>query len=336
MANEAKAVIANELVRRQWGYFTLLELRFVALCISYIQIGDVGAPRLEFDLKKLTTFLNGRGCGDELRRFLKAVDLLSRKPLQFDEENGATKVFTHWFSVVRVETTINRVTIEFSRDTAQYLTNQKKHYTIYRLYYLCKALKSPGAMRLYQVLKSWESSGQVRMGLDRVRGLLNNGSRWCDLKYRALDPAVKMISNETDIDIRYTPKPDRGEPATIEFVITPQLGCPDPVPAFEKLWNDLAPVNFAEPEPTAYRPQHFAQVVNLLESLKKFAFDEHSVHWQWLTDKLIASCSIDHSRECLKVKLRSCSDEEQERVEQLLTTWKIKYGYDPYRTEWET
>ena len=99
------------------------------------------------------------------------------------------------------------VRIRFSDDVEPLITNLEKHFTSYELEQVSN-LTSVYAIRLYELLIAWRSTGKVAMiGLDELRSKLgvepHEYKKMVNFKSRVLDAAIDQINEHTDIKAEY-------------------------------------------------------------------------------------------------------------------------------------
>lgn len=99
------------------------------------------------------------------------------------------------------------VRIKFSDDVVPLITNLEKHFTSYELEQV-SSLTSAYAIRLYEVLIAWRSTGKIPMievqDLRLKLGVLDTEHQRMEaFKRRVLEPAVKQINEHTDITAEY-------------------------------------------------------------------------------------------------------------------------------------
>ncbi|WP_411670802.1 replication initiation protein RepM, partial [Acinetobacter baumannii] len=99
------------------------------------------------------------------------------------------------------------VRIRFSDDVVPLITNLEKHFTSYELEQV-SSLTSAYAIRLYELLIAWRSTGKVSMletkELRSRLGVLDTEhQRMESFKRRVLEPAIQQINDHTDIKAEY-------------------------------------------------------------------------------------------------------------------------------------
>ncbi|HFF5009986.1 TPA: replication initiation protein RepM, partial [Acinetobacter baumannii] len=99
------------------------------------------------------------------------------------------------------------VRIRVSDDVVPLITNLEKHFTSYELEQV-SSLTSAYAIRLYELLIAWRSTGKVSMletkELRSRLGVLDTEhQRMESFKRRVLEPAIQQINDHTDIKAEY-------------------------------------------------------------------------------------------------------------------------------------
>lgn len=125
--------------------------------------------------------------------------------IAYDEKrNKPEKRVVRWVSGISYVEGSGVVKLRFSPEVVPLITRLEKNFTSYELEQV-KNL-SIYSTRLYEVLICWRSVGKVTITLEELRnklGLIDEYSRLEAFKRRVLDPAVKQISEYTDITAKY-------------------------------------------------------------------------------------------------------------------------------------
>ena len=116
-------------------------------------------------------------------------------------------VMSRWVQRVSYVENEALVRIRFSDDVVPLITNLEKHFTSYELEQV-SSLTSVYAIRLYEVLIAWRSTGKVTMiGLDELRSKLgiepHEYKRMGQFKEKVLHLAIEQINTHTDIKVEY-------------------------------------------------------------------------------------------------------------------------------------
>jgi len=116
-------------------------------------------------------------------------------------------VMSRWVQRISYVENEALVRIRFSDDVVPLITNLEKHFTSYELEQVSN-LTSVYAIRLYELLIAWRSTGQVRMiELEELRSKLgveaHEYKRMGQFKEKVLHLAIDQINNYTDIKAEY-------------------------------------------------------------------------------------------------------------------------------------
>ncbi|AZM39936.1 RepB family plasmid replication initiator protein, partial [Acinetobacter baumannii] len=116
-------------------------------------------------------------------------------------------VMSRWVQRVSYVENEALVRIRFSDDVVPLITNLEKHFTSYELEQV-SSLTSAYAIRLYELLIAWRSTGKVSMletkELRSRLGVLDTEhQRMESFKRRVLEPAIQQINDHTDIKAEY-------------------------------------------------------------------------------------------------------------------------------------
>ena len=116
-------------------------------------------------------------------------------------------VMSRWVQRVSYVENEALVRIRFSDDVVPLITNLEKHFTSYELEQV-SSLTSAYAIRLYEVLIAWRSTGKVTMiEISELRSKLgvepNEYQKMANFKSRVLDLAIQQINDHTDIKAEY-------------------------------------------------------------------------------------------------------------------------------------
>ena len=116
-------------------------------------------------------------------------------------------VMSRWVQRVSYVENEALVRIRFSDNVVPLITNLEKHFTSYELEQV-SSLTSAYAIRLYELLIAWRSTGKVSMletkELRSRLGVLDTEhQRMESFKRRVLEPAIQQINDHTDIKAEY-------------------------------------------------------------------------------------------------------------------------------------
>lgn len=126
---------------------------------------------------------------------------------QMTKKGNVEVVKSRWVSQISYIENEGAVSITFAPAVVQLITRLEKHFTSYDLEQV-SGLKSTYAVRLYELLIAWRSTGKTpEIALDDFRERLGVGSdeyvRMHHFKAKVLDFAIKQVNENTDITASY-------------------------------------------------------------------------------------------------------------------------------------
>ena len=140
----------------------------------------------------------------------KACDDLFSRQFSYQTVNENGNLQNHrarWVSEIAYVENEATVKLIFSPAVVPLVTELEKHFTSYELEQV-SGLSSAYAVRLYEILIAWRSTGKVPMiKLEEFRNRLGVGineySKMVNFKTRVLDLAINQINEHTDITASY-------------------------------------------------------------------------------------------------------------------------------------
>ena len=210
---QANVVKSNALIEASYR-LTAQEQRIVLSAISQIKAGEEITDQVMYsisvhDIAELTGLHP-----DSLYKELEDAALrLKRREIRIPEEpNGNGKkakvLITCWLQSIQYIPSAATVQVRFSHDVLPYITQLKNQFTIYRLKDIAK-LTSSHAIRLYEILIQWRSTGSRTVELDWLKeSFLLNGKYPSikDFKARVLEPAIEQINETTNLWVNWDQK----------------------------------------------------------------------------------------------------------------------------------
>ena len=214
---------------------SLTELRFFSIYLSKINpakpdetrvvrfpLGDFRAimelsSRLNIDhMKRTTNSLLGKVVNVPTERGGYVAFQLF-KECKVDQEDGG-----EWFVEIDAHDKALPLMFEF-----------KNRYFTYQLFNALR-LKSSNQLRMYEILKQYQTAGERVLAVDELRELLGIGkdeySYYKDFRVRVLDACQQALSEHTDIKFTYAPHGKKGKGGKIlslKFIIEKNEGYTD-------------------------------------------------------------------------------------------------------------
>ncbi len=111
-----------------------------------------------------------------------------------------------WISALKPSGKIGKITIYFSAQIIPYLSELKDRFTKYELKHVGN-MTSTYAIRLYELLMQWKTTGKREIEIDWLRKqfeLDSSYNRMNNFKARVIEPAVKDINTHSDYTVSWT------------------------------------------------------------------------------------------------------------------------------------
>jgi len=197
-------VKANKLNESRYR-LSVIEQRVVLTMISLIKPRDRAFKPYSFTIKEFAelTGVTGRNSYTRLKSLTKA---LRKKSLTIHEPDGDLQ--TGWVSSVKYYDDEGRLELCFDPKLKPYLLALKKEFTRYQLKNTVR-LRSGYSVRLYELLKQYQSVGKRFFLLEDLRRLLgipeDKLTIYSNFRMRVLDKAFEELSQGSDITFEYSP-----------------------------------------------------------------------------------------------------------------------------------
>lgn len=263
-----KRNVLNEL---RSNSMTLQELRLFSIYLSKINPRDKSTRVVRFPLDDFRRIM-GLGSDMNIPHFKSAVRGILQKIVEVPNEGGSGYTAFQLFKRARVEKNdLGEWYVELdSHDEALPLMfDFKNKYFKYELWNALR-LKSPNQVRMYEILKQYESLGQRELSVSELRELLGIGKKeysdrtgWSNFKKYVLDSCQEALSEFTDISYTY----ERGRTGqggkwlTIVFHISKNKNYADPLSLREFI--DLQP----DPDIVPIEKHYGSELADLLGSV---------------------------------------------------------------------
>ena len=200
MNTEIKAVQANALVRSNQGSLTLTQKRVLIYLIGMIKPTDEDFKYYRVKVSDFSKMLPNKG-DNEIVSCMSAIDELEDKKVKIDFGSHITSTRM----VLKAKYYVGQGFFDVMLDDEMkpLLLDLKDQFTeVYVKHAL--SLTSTHAVRLYEILKSWENTGALMttpQGLREMLGIPEKYPIYSHLKARVLKPAIKQINEKTDLNI---------------------------------------------------------------------------------------------------------------------------------------
>lgn len=216
---------SNDLVRASYT-LTLNEQRLILGCLATLDPrkpmpktpdGDIKPIRVTVDEFSATYEISDRSTAYEALR--DASDRLYERDVRTFDAKGKARGRFRWVQAVTYHKGQGYVEVTFSQNVAPYVTLLHREFTSYMLKQVSK-VNSIYAIRMFELLMQFKSTGMLLLGLDEFKRLLaldDKYDRFSNLKLRVIDPAIKELTNKANLEIRWTAIRDKRRVTSLRF-----------------------------------------------------------------------------------------------------------------------
>jgi plasmid replication initiation protein len=215
-----QVVKANDLIQRSRFQLSSQEQKIVLYLISKIKPGDKEFQKYSFEIQEFCKLCGIENPSGVDYKYLKdTLQKLRDKSFWVKQDNGGETLFA-WIDGVTVSPRSGTVSIRLNENIKPYLLALQQKFTHYSLVYIL-GMRSQYAIRLYELLKSYEFRGRWQVGIEELKELLSaeNYKLFGDFKRRVLNTALREIKDLTDIGVNYEIIKKGRKFAEIEFTV---------------------------------------------------------------------------------------------------------------------
>lgn len=206
--NTAKIEKRNVLNELRSNNMTLQELRLFSIYLSKINARDTSTRVVRFPLSDFQRIME---IGNDMNivHFKATVRHILQQVVEVPNKNGSGYSAFQLFKKAKVEKDKDDTWyVEFDAhdDALPLMFKFKREYFTYELWNALR-LKSANQVRMYEILKQWEKSGEKEFKVEELRGLLGIApkeyERWERFRVRVLDSCQQALKETTDICYTY-------------------------------------------------------------------------------------------------------------------------------------
>jgi len=220
----ALVVQSNELLRQTRYELNATEQKLVIYLISKIDKDDKDLKEIKMSIADYLNVCGISDSGGNYEYIKKALKNLRDKSWWI--ASGKSHILFSWIDMAMINEETHIIHIKLSYSLKPYLLELKENFTKYQLINVM-VLKSKYAIRLYEVLKSYEYKNYWIVSVSEFREILQVQDKYkavLDLRKRAIDPAVKEINELTDILVTYEQIKEGRNITEIKFKIREKRG----------------------------------------------------------------------------------------------------------------
>jgi plasmid replication initiation protein len=202
---------SNALVEAAYR-LSVQEQRLVLACIGQVRRDEPVTDEVLYSVSAADLAgISGMAVGDAYKELKDAALRLKRREVRLAQEpNGKGKkakiMITGWVQTIFYIEGEGRVELRFTKDMLPYLTELTRQFTKYALADVAK-MTSAHAIRLYELLIQWDSTGTRTVEIEQLREMLQLEGRYPsikDFKLRVLEPAVSQINEHSPLSLTWS------------------------------------------------------------------------------------------------------------------------------------
>jgi plasmid replication initiation protein len=151
------------------------------------------------------------------------------------ESTRGNPLVTRWISSIEYLAKDGKLVITFAQNILPFLTVLEKEFTKYRLEFVSK-MTSIYAVRLYELLVQWNSTGTREIELDWLKKTFQITETYAEIrnfKARVIEPAITQINSHSDLTVSYTQRKTGRLVTHFTFVFSPKAAV-EPKPRAKK------------------------------------------------------------------------------------------------------
>lgn len=210
----------NKLVESRYN-LSLQEKRVILWLTSQINQEDEEFKPYTLDIKKFAEMINISN--DRLYPQMMAITKkLMQRIMTINLLDSEETLQVAWLSSARYQHKKGYVVLKFNPELKSYLLQLKKEFTVIKLPEIM-SVSSFSAIRVYELLKQYESIGERIINLDELKkncGIKDNEyPLFGNFKQRVLEIAKREINTKTDIFVDFEPIKESRKVVSIKFLI---------------------------------------------------------------------------------------------------------------------
>lgn len=220
---------SNALVEAAYR-LSVQEQRIILACISQVRRDETVTDEVLYSIRAAELAKLSGTAVEAAYGELKAAALrLKRREVRLTQEpNGKGKksavMVTGWVQTIIYREGEGRVELRFTKDMLPYLTELTQQFTKYELADVAK-MESAYGIRLYELLKQWNSVGCREIEIEQLREWLQLEGRYAsikDFKRWVLEPAVAQIEEHSPLTVNWEQRKTGRQVTHLSFTFGPK------------------------------------------------------------------------------------------------------------------
>lgn len=204
-------VKSNALIQTSYR-LTANEQKIILACISQVRRDEPITDQVMYTISASDfSGIYGTNLAPTYRDLKTAALKLKRREVRITQEtNGKGRrketLITSWVQSIKYSEGSGEVKLRFNHDILPYLAELNECFTSYSLSNIVK-MSSTYGVRIYEILMQWMAAGEREVSIEWLKDILLLQDKYktmCNFKARVLDPAIKDINKNSDIQVTFT------------------------------------------------------------------------------------------------------------------------------------
>lgn len=237
-----KVIKSNDLIQKSRFDLGTQEQKIVLYLISKIRPEDTELHEYEFSIVEFCKicgidYANGKNY-DNIKKTIKS---LNDKSIWVTLNDGGETTM-RWIERPYINKNSGVIKIKLDELMKPYLLQMQERFTQYELLYTLP-MKSQYAIRLYEILKSYEWKKTVEMEIDNLKRMLKaeHYTRFYDFKKKVIEISMREIDDYTDLKVEYTLKKKGKQFTSIVFQIGTKETLSERLLTWQKINQQITP-----------------------------------------------------------------------------------------------
>ncbi|MBF0012566.1 replication initiation protein [Enterococcus casseliflavus] len=215
---------ANSLIQKTTYNLTSTEQKLILSMIKNIDITSKNLGIFKFHIRDFCDIMGLKYNGKIISDIKEAITRLASDDKKFwieeiDEKGKKSSTYFSWIGSVQITESV--VEISMGQHMLKYLIGLNEYFTQYNFWNIIY-LKSKYSIRLFELLKSYENIGKLRISVAELRKKFQaNQKLYGDFKRTVLLKSKEEINKYTDIQIDFVEIKNGKSVEFIEFTINP-------------------------------------------------------------------------------------------------------------------
>jgi plasmid replication initiation protein len=203
---------------------SIQEQRIILCCVSQIDSREKATQNDEFvvSVQQIHDIFGDDTQKNMYRGLRDATDRLGNRWIVQRSDDSKRVMKLRWVWKIQYNDEKGDITLNFSRDVLDYLSDISKTFTKYKLSDVSQ-FRCMYSIRIYELLQQWSGVGEVEYSLEDLRERLDLGEkygRWADFKRNVIDASVDEINKHSNLKVSYGVRKSRRKITGVQFNFT--------------------------------------------------------------------------------------------------------------------